>query len=87
VNVILNTDEVHAVTALVTAQVIDHVGLSDAAIRLVRAWRKDRELETMDLDALTELVNTALGNHIDEHTTRMMRRSGKVKLSTATRRV
>lgn len=86
-NVILNTDEVHAVTALVTAQVIDHVGLSDAAIRLVRAWRKDRELETMDLDALTELVNTALGNHIDEHTTRMMRRSGKVKLSTATRRV
>ena len=86
-NVILNTDEVHAVTALVTAQVIDHVGLSDAAIRLIRAWRKDRELETIDLDALTELVNTALGNHIDEHTTRMMRRSGKVKLSTATRRV
>ncbi len=86
-NVILNTDEVHAVTALVTAQVIDHVGLSDAAIRLIRAWRKDRELETIDLDGLTELVNTALGNHIDEHTTRMMRRSGKVKLSTATRRV
>ncbi len=86
-NVILNTDEVHAVTALVTAQVIDHVGLSDAAVRVIRAWRKDRELETIDLDALTELVNTALGNHIDEHTTRMMRRSGKVKLSTATRRV
>ncbi len=86
-NVILNTDEVHAVAALVTAQVIDHVGLSDAAIRLIRTWRKDRELETIDLDALTELVNTALGNHIDEHTTRMMRRSGKVKLSTATRRV
>jgi hypothetical protein len=87
VNVILNTEEVHAVTALVTAQVLDHVELSTEAKKLIRAWRKDRELETFGLDELAEVVNTAIGNHIDERTTRMMRRSGKVKLSTAAKRV
>ncbi len=86
-NVILTTEEVHAVTALVTAQVLDHVELSSATRKLIRAWRNDHDLETMGLDELAEVVNTALGNHIDERTTRMMRRAGKVKLSTATRRV
>jgi hypothetical protein len=87
VNVILNTEEVHAVTALVTSQVLDHVELSAGGRKLIRAWRKDRELETIGLDDLTELVNLALGNHIDEQTTRMMRRAGKIRLSTAERRV
>ncbi len=86
-NVILTTEEVQAVTALVTAQVLDHVELSSATRKLIRAWRNDHDLETMGLDELAEVVNTALGNHIDERTTRMMRRAGKVKLSTATRRV
>ena len=86
-NVILTTEEVQVVTALVTAQVLDHVELSSATRKLIRAWRNDHDLETMGLDELAEVVNTALGNHIDERTTRMMRRAGKVKLSTATRRV
>ena len=85
-NVILNTEEVHDVTALVTAQVLDHVDLSEEAKELIRAWRRDRNVGTVDLDELTSAVNDAIGNYIDERTTRMMRMSGRVKLSTAERR-
>ncbi len=85
-NIILNTEEVNDVTALVTSQVLDHVDLSDDAKEQIRAWRRDRNIGTVDLDELTALVNEAIGNYVDERTTRMMRMSGKVKLSTAERR-
>ena len=79
-NVILNTDEVHAVLTLVSAQVIDHVELSEAGRKLIRDWRRDHAMDTADLDELTGEVNVALGNHIDERTTRMMRIRGALKV-------
>ncbi|MSQ29468.1 MAG: hypothetical protein EXR68_03140 [Dehalococcoidia bacterium] len=79
-NVILNTDEVHAVLTLVSAQVIDHVELSEAGRKLIRDWRRDHAMDTVDLDELTGAVNVALGNYIDERTTRMMRIRGALKV-------
>jgi hypothetical protein len=83
-NVILNTDEVHAVLSLVTAQVLDHADLTDAANKQIRAWRRAHDVDTVGLDEFTETMNTALGNFIDERTTRFLRKRGKIKVSAKT---
>ncbi len=83
-NVILNTEEVHAVLSLVTAQVLDHVELSADAKKSVRAWRRAHDLDTVGLDEFTETMNTAIGNFIDERTTRYLRKRGKIKVSAST---
>lgn len=79
-NVILNTDEAEAVLSLVTAQILDHVELSEATREGIRDWRRDRGPGTGPLDEVTEELNAAIGNFIDERTTRMMRTRGKMKV-------
>lgn len=79
-NVILNTDEVHAVLSLVSAQVIDHVDLSESARKAIREWRRAHDIGRAGLEEFTETLNVALGNHIDERTTRMMRVRGALKV-------
>jgi hypothetical protein len=83
-NVILNTDEVNAVLTLVTAQVLDHVDLSTDAKKQVRAWRRAHDIDTTGLDEFAETMNAALGNFIDERTTRYLRKRGKIKVSAKT---
>jgi hypothetical protein len=80
-NIILNTDEAHAVLALVTANVLDHVELSDGAKKRIRDWRRQRDIDTVGLDEFTVALNDALGNFIDERTTRYVRKRGKVRVS------
>jgi hypothetical protein len=75
-NVILNTDEVHAVLVRVSSQLIDHAGLSDDAQEAVRRWREAYGVGTDALDTLALGLNEALGNAIDERTTRMVRLRG-----------
>ena len=83
-NVILNTDEVHALLGIVTSHVIDHVDLSAAAKKQIRAWRSERDAATVGLDEFTVTVNEAIGNFIDERTTRFVRRRGTVRVSSGT---
>jgi len=78
-NVVLNTDEANAVMSVITAQLIDQAGLSEAAKKAVREWRRDLAPGTIPLDGFTLRLNTAIGNFIDERTTRMMRTRGQVK--------
>lgn len=85
-NVILNVDEVETVLMLVTSQVLDHVDLSDKSKDAVRSWRRAHSVGTPDLDEYAEVLNEAIGNHIDERTTRMLRRRGKMRLSAAEER-
>ena len=85
-NVILNTDEVHAVLSLVTAQVLDHVELSDDAKKQIRAWRREHDLSTVGLDEFAVTVNEAIGNFIDERTTRFLRKRGKIRVSASSER-
>ncbi len=80
-NVILNTDEVQAVLVRVSAQLIDHGGLSEAGQEAVRAWREAHTIGSDELDRLALACNEALGNTIDERTTRMVRLRGMVYMS------
>ena len=75
-NVVLNVDEVHTVLTLVTSQVLDHVELSPEGKEAIRAWRRDRNLGSKELDGFAEVMNRAIGTLIDENTTRMLRRRG-----------
>ena len=79
-NVVLNTDEANAVMSLITAQAIDHADLTEAGKKAVREWRRDLAPGTMPLDEFTARLNVALGNFIDERTTRMMRTRGALKV-------
>lgn len=85
-NVVLNTDEVHAVLTIVSAHVLDHVELSDAAKKQIRAWRRERDRDTVGLDEFTEAVNEAIGNFIDKRTTRYLRKRGKIRVSASAER-
>lgn len=78
-NVVLNTDEANVVMSLVTAQLIDQAGLSEAAKKAIREWRRDLAPGTIPLDGFTLRLNEAVGNFIDERTTRMMRTRGQIK--------
>ena len=86
-NVILNVDEVHAVLTLVTSQVLDHVELSEEARDAIRAWRREHGLGTDGLDDYGAKFNAALGTHIDEQTTRYLRKRGSMRVSAREERV
>jgi hypothetical protein len=87
-NVILDVDEAHAVLARVTGQVIDQAGLSEGACEAIKQWRQDRDPGLKPLDEFTVGFNEALGNHIDEATSRRLRMRGglAVSLREATKR-
>ena len=78
-NVVLNTDEANTVMSIVTGQLIDQAGLSEAAKKAIRDWRRDLAPGTIPLDGFTLRLNESIGNFIDERTTRMMRTRGQVK--------
>ncbi len=80
-NVILNVEEVQAIASLVTSQVLDHVDISPQAREAVRAWRRANDVGSTGLDEYTVVFNEALGNAIDERTTRMLRQRGKQRVS------
>jgi len=86
-NVILNVDEVHAVLTLVTSQVLDNVELSEGAREAIRAWRREHGMETHGLDDYGAKFNATLGTHIDEQTTRYLRRRGSMRVSAREERV
>lgn len=78
-NVVLNTEEANTVMSLVTAQLIDQAGLTEAGKKAIREWRRDLTPGMIPLDGFTLRLNVAIGNFIDERTSRMMRTRGQVK--------
>ncbi len=80
-NILLNVDEAHAVITRVTSAALDAVTLSDAAREAIREWRKNRTLGTRELDDFTLALNEAIGNYIDERTTRRLRLRGGLYVS------
>jgi len=75
--VILETDEAWALMTLIVSQIIDHAGVSGEGKAAIRRWRIGRALGTVEMDDLALALNEALGNTIDERTTRMIRRRGR----------
>ncbi len=78
-NVVLNTEEANTVMSLVTGQLIDQAGLTEAGKKAIRDWRRDLTPGMIPLDGFTLRLNVAIGNFIDERTSRMMRTRGQVK--------
>ena len=79
-NVVLNTDEANLVMSVITSQLIDQAGITEAAKKAIRDWRRDLAPGTVPLDGFTQRLNVAIGNFIDERTTRMMRTRGQLKV-------
>jgi hypothetical protein len=75
-NVLLNVEEAQAVLVRMTGAMLDGVELSEAARDAIRDWRKNRTAGTRELDDFTVELNEALGNYIDERTTRRLRLRG-----------
>jgi hypothetical protein len=75
--VILETDEAWSLMSLIVSQIIDHAGASAGGKAALRRWRTDRAVGTVEMDELALALNEALGNTIDEKTTRMVRRRGR----------
>ena len=75
--VILETDESWPLMSLTVSQIIAHPGVSGEGKTALRRWRSDRAVGTVEMDDLALALNEALGNIIDEKTTRMIRRRGR----------
>ncbi len=71
---ILDEEETWSLMALITAQVLDQVELSDEAVKAIRDWRAGVVEGNSAMEAVSNGVNEALGNTIDEELTRQVRR-------------
>ena len=71
---ILDEEETWSLMTLITAQVLDQVELSDAAVKSIRDWRAGVVEGNSAMEAVANGVNEALGNTIDEELTRQVRR-------------
>lgn len=72
--IVLDEEEASSLLALVLSQVLDQVELSDAARATMKEWRYDRKEGTEAMLQLAKALNVALGNVMDEETTRVIRR-------------
>ncbi len=72
--IILDEEEAWSLASLVVAQVLDQVELSVDTAKAIKEWRRQREEGTEPMLALAFGMNEALGNKIDEQTTRAVRR-------------
>jgi hypothetical protein len=75
--VILEADEAWSLMSLITSYIVDHAGLSDDGRAKVRRWRSLHPLGTVEMDQLALAMNEALGNYLDEKTTRQVRMRGR----------
>ena len=71
---ILDEEETWSLMALITAQVLDQVELSDEANKAIRDWRAGVVEGNSAMQAVANGVNEALGNTIDEELTRTIKR-------------
>lgn len=75
--IILEVDEAWSLMSMITSYVIDKSGMSQDGKQAIRRWRTDRASGTVEMDQLTIAMNEALGTHLDEKTTRMIRQKGR----------
>ena len=81
--VILETDEAWSLMSLIVSQLVDQTGVSGEGKAALRRWRTDHAVGKVEMDDLALALNEALGNIIDEKTTRMIRRRGRYVSSRA----
>lgn len=82
-NVVLSVDEAETVLTLISGRLLDTASLSPAGVEAIRQWRRRHVPGSEELDTFALAINEAIGAHIDERTTRMVRLRGTVKVSDA----
>ncbi|HXG43056.1 MAG TPA: hypothetical protein VNL95_10085 [Dehalococcoidia bacterium] len=75
--VLLEPDEAWSLMLVITSYIVDHSGISGEARARIRRWRNDRAVGTVEMDQLCLEMNRALGNYLDEKTTRQIRMRGR----------
>jgi hypothetical protein len=75
--IVLETDEAQSLMSIIASYVIDHGGVSPDGKSMIRRWRADRDVGTVEMDDLTVAMNESLGTYLDERMTRTIRRKGR----------
>ncbi|MFN8558804.1 MAG: hypothetical protein U0531_16185 [Dehalococcoidia bacterium] len=76
-HVILDGDEAWSLMTLMVSQMVDKAGLSADGKAKLRKWRTDRASGTTAMNELTMDMNEALGNTLEDKTTRLVRQRGR----------
>lgn len=74
---LLEPDEAWSLMLVITSYIVDRSGISGEGRASIRRWRNDRALGTVEMDQLCLEMNRALGNYLDEKTTRQIRMRGR----------
>ncbi len=84
--IVIEPDEAWSLMTVITSYAIDHAGLSQDGKQLVRRWRTQRAVGSVEMNAVAVAMNEALGTHIEERTARQVRRRGRYVSSKETAR-
>ena len=76
-HIVLDSDEAWSLMTTITGYIIDHSGVSQDGKQKVRRWRTERAEGTVEMDELAVAMNEALGTHMDERFSRLIRRRGR----------
>jgi hypothetical protein len=74
--VLLEEPEAWSLMMLISAVAIDNADISDEGKEAIRRWRSDRPESSPELQALTEEINKALNQRLDEKFFRRVKQRG-----------
>ena len=75
--VLLEEPEAWSLMMLVSAVAIDNADISEEGKEAIRRWRSDRGENSPELTELTDVLNGALNEHIDEQLSRRVKHLGR----------
>lgn len=75
--VLLEEPEAWSLMMLVSAVAIDNADISEEGKEAIKRWRSDRAEKTPELADLTDALNDALNQHIDEQLSRRVKHLGR----------
>jgi hypothetical protein len=73
----LETDDANGLMNLMVGYMVDNAGLTADGKAALKRWRQDRSAGTAEMAELTIAFNEALGNQLDERTTKLIKRKGR----------
>ncbi len=73
----MEEDEAWSLVAVVTSYVVDDSGVSQDAKESIRQWRRKHAEGTVEMAALADGMNEAIGAYIEARTDRQVRKRGR----------
>lgn len=75
--VLLEEPEAWSLMMLVSAVAIDNADISDEGKEAIKRWRSDHAENSPQISDLTDVLNEALNQHIDEQLSRRVKHLGR----------